>query len=53
MKRRYKSSDYELFKDNSVKIGVMIIPMHSVTLHYADDAIIVARGRLGDYIDCT
>ena len=53
MKRRYKSSDYELFIENSVKIVVMIIPMYSVTLHYADDAIIVARGRLGDYIDCT
>jgi hypothetical protein len=46
MKRHYKSSDYELFIDNSVKIGMMIIPMHSVTLHYADYAIIVARARL-------
>ena len=41
MKRRYKSSGYKLAIDNSVKISRMIIPMHSVMLHYADDAIIV------------
>ncbi|MDF2727434.1 MAG: hypothetical protein K0S84_977, partial [Nitrososphaera sp.] len=32
--------------DNSVKISRLVIPMHSVMLHYPDDAIIVAWGRI-------
>jgi hypothetical protein len=32
--------------DNSVKISRRVIPMHSVMLHYPDNAITVAWGRL-------
>jgi hypothetical protein len=45
MKSRYESSGYKLAIDNSVKISMMIIPMHGVMLHYADDAIILLPGE--------